>query len=429
MAAAPGRPEDPGPLRVLMLIPYDLKTQPFTIRTRAFARELVKRGHAVRILYEEQRRTGLRNWGTIVHAELPSGCEVHLHPRMWRPRDWAFMASAVRQADVVHFQKSFPRCAGTALILGRSLGKPLHQDWDDSMEAYCLQQAHDVWEGGGPTTERYLRTVRALLGAVVLGTTERLIPRLVETVGAASMDLRRKSADWGCKPEDLFPAPVGVDSDDFCPERRDVELRKRLRLTGPAVLFAGSFDVHPDLIFFAKAVRALFEHSRDAQCLIVGGGPGREHLRGVLEHELSTGRVVMTDGLVPFAEMPRFVASCDVAALPFRDTPVNRSKSSLTLLESMASGVPCVTHDVGDIGWMLGEGGVLASGTDPETFGRILAELARDPARREDLGRRARARARDRFSWAASVDYLEAAYRRGLAKRRPPAPGPRWGQI
>jgi glycosyltransferase involved in cell wall biosynthesis len=399
-----------------MLIPYDLHTQPFTIRTKQFAQELVKRGHSVQIFYKQLRSSQRKSWSKVV-MDLPEGCEVKLHPRMWRPRDWQEMTAAIRQADVVHFQKTMPPCIQTALVLGRWLKKPIHQDWDDSMEAYCSQQATDTWRAKGPLVQRVKRTVRALLGTAVLGSAERLVPRTVDTIGAASMDLRKKSLDWGCAPEDLFPARVGVDSTVFNPEMRDEELRRSLGLTGPTVLFAGSFDVHPDLLFFAEALRVLFRSAPEAQCLIVGGGPGRERLRGLLGSDLPPHGVVMTDGLVPFQQMPKYVASCDISALPFRDTPVNRCKSSLTLLESMASGLACVTHDVGDIGWMLGDGGVLAPIGDAEAFGTALASLALDPKKCAELGRKARARAAESFSWAKSVDYLEAAYYRGLTKR------------
>ena len=183
------------------------------------------------------------------------------------------------------------------------------------------------------------------------------------------------------------------------------------------MLYAGSFDIHPDLVFFAHSLRTLFREAPEAQCLIVGGGPGRERFTKLLGDAARPGAVVMTDGFVPRDDMPRYVASCDLSALPFRDTPVNRSKSSLTLLESMASGLACITHDVGDIGWMIGDAGIVAPAGDPDAFGKALAALANDPARRQELGRQARRRALERFSWEATVDHLEAAYARALAKR------------
>jgi glycosyltransferase involved in cell wall biosynthesis len=124
--------------------------------------------------------------------------------------------------------------------------------------------------------------------------------------------------------------------------------------------------------------------------------------------------IVLTDNFVPQTEMPRYIASCDIGAIPLRDNARNRSKSSLTLLEYMACGLPTVTHDVGDTGWMLGQGGELAALDNPEDFGDKLSRLAKDAGRRADLGTKARARAEDLFTWGKTVDFLEAAYRHAI---------------
>jgi glycosyltransferase involved in cell wall biosynthesis len=391
-----------------MLIPYDLHYQPFTIRTTMFARELARRGHKVRVFYRELPEA---KRGNKVHFTLPDGCEVSPHPSMLRPRDWGTMSEAIREADVVHFQKSRPPFPMVALVLGRRLGKPVHQDWDDYEFAFWRQAAADAWRAS-----RVTRSLQCVMAAAVSGALERVIPRAVDTLGGASMFLRHKSIAWGCDPADVFPARVGVDSERFRPERRDEDLRRSLGLRGPTVLFAGSFDVHPDLLFFAQALRVLFREAPEAQCLVVGGGFGRDRLVQELG-EVPPQAVVMTQGLVPFDEMPRYVASADVAALPFRDTPVNRCKSSLTLLESMASGLAVVTHDVGDMGWMVGEGGLIAPLGDPEAFGQALAGLVREPERRRDLAQKARQRAVERFTWERTVDYLEAAYYHAVGKK------------
>ena len=146
-----------------------------------------------------------------------------------------------------------------------------------------------------------------------------------------------------------------------------------------------------------------------------GGGSGRRQLASLIEEQGLSASVIMTEGLIPFLEMPRYIASCDVAALPLRDTPRNRSKSSLTLLECMASGVPAVTNDVGDMGWMLGGGGEIALQGDPRDFGAKLALLATDPQRRAEQGRVARERAQQHFTWDKTVDFLERAYRHAIA--------------
>ncbi len=402
-----------------MVIPYDPYRQPFVIRSLRFAEAVLRRGHDVRYFSAPSAasRRG-RHADAPVRDSLPEGLDA----RPCRPRDAASLEAlrkAVRGADVVHFQKSKPPHSWLAVSLAKVYGKAIHQDWDDDELAFWTQTAGDRMASASlfrPAS--VVSTVTAVLVACVSGATQRAIPRLVDTVGGATMSLRRKSAAWGCEPGSVFPAQVGVDTDVFSPGRRDDALRGSLGLDVPTVLFAGSFDVHPDLEFFVRVLRSLFEKTTEARCLVVGGGFGRGHFVGRLRAEGLEAHVRMTDGLVPFAEMPRYVASCDVAALPFRDNAVNRSKSSLTLLESMSSGLPVVTHDVGDIGWMLGGGGVLAPPGDPESFATKLVELLRDPALRTKIGAAGRARASTVFRWSRTVDHLEAAYRRAIARAR-----------
>jgi glycosyltransferase involved in cell wall biosynthesis len=398
-----------------MVIPYDPFRQPFVVRSLSFAEELLRRGHEVQFFYTPRSNRG---GAGKVRDELPAGLAAH----PWTPADVMSIASlgrAIRDADVVHFQKSKPPHSWVALSLAKAYRKPIHQDWDDDEFAFWAQAARDrLGAASLLRPSSVASTIVAAMAAGASGATQRAIPRIVDTVGAATMSLRRKSADWGCEPGAIYPAQVGVDSEMFSPARRDEGLRRELGLDGPTVLHAGSLDIRPDLEFFVLALKALFRKAGNARCLVVGGGFGRDAFVRRLDDEGIASRVRVTEGLIAHAEMPRYVASCDVAALPFRDDAVNRSKSSLTLLEAMSSGLAVVTHDVGDIGWMVGGGGVLAPAGDPEAFATKMAELVADPEARAKLGAAGRARVASAFRWSRTVDHLEAAYRKAIQTRR-----------
>jgi glycosyltransferase involved in cell wall biosynthesis len=405
-----------GPLRVVMLIPYDLYRQPFTIRSIRFADLLARRGHQVTLFHREVRGA---EWSTVVQRKLPDTFEVRTLGGTGRSgaRAWRTLWDAVGGADVVHYQKSNPQACVPALLLGKLHGKPIHHDWDDHEFLFWTQAIRDAWADPslGPA-KRARELLKRSAKAALVGAAEWIGPKVADTVGAASSELRRTSLRLGTAPGAIFPARVGVDADRFHPDARDPGLRARLGLRGPTVLFSGSLDLEPDLVFFAEALRCLVARVPDARCLVLGGGMGR---RALLRHLAAAGvehAVVMSDGYVPFGEMPRHIASCDVAAVPFRDTRMNRGKSSLTLLECMACGVPIVTHDVGDAAWMVGDGGVLARLEDPADFAARIAALFADAAARTELGARARRRAAERFGWETTVDSLEAAYRAAIER-------------
>jgi glycosyltransferase involved in cell wall biosynthesis len=96
----------------------------------------------------------------------------------------------------------------------------------------------------------------------------------------------------------------------------------------------------------------------------------------------------------------------------------------LTLIEAMATALPCVATRVGGIPEIVhdGETGCLAeSGNDLE-LSRHIVELAEDPVQREQFGRAGRARVKSRFDELAMLEsykrlYHEMALEQLLASR------------
>jgi glycosyltransferase involved in cell wall biosynthesis len=416
-SASPPPARTTSPLKVVMIIPYDLQRQPFTIRTIRFAEELARRGHQVTVFHHTKLGAFARNQPVLVHPEFPKGVQVELLNGITRfdARVWARVGAAIKDADVVHFQKSLHSAAVPAMTFARLYDKPLHQDWDDYESLFWWQSFKDANARGATMFVRAATLYRTAATTAM----EWLIPKVVDTIGTSARELRERSVALGADPGDVFSSRVGVDADVFTPEARDLKLREKLGLGNhPTVLYAGSLDIETDLRFFTEALKTLFAHAPEARCLVVGAGFGRPRFVQMLEENGLKEKVKLTEGFVPFAEMPRYLASCDIAALPFRDTRINRAKSSLTLMECMAAGLPVVTHDVGDMAWIADSGGVIARLDDAEAFGRALAELVNNTARRTELGKKGRQRTIEQFSWQHSVDHLEAAYRAAIDRRR-----------
>lgn len=79
--------------------------------------------------------------------------------------------------------------------------------------------------------------------------------------------------------------------------------------------------------------------------------------------------------------------------------------------EAMSAGLPCVVTDVGDSAWLLGDTGKIIPPRDPEALARAMNELlALDEEARADLGARARARIRERFTLATVAERYLALY-------------------
>ena len=113
-------------------------------------------------------------------------------------------------------------------------------------------------------------------------------------------------------------------------------------------MFAGRVIPEKGVLELAKAFAKL--GMRNAWLMVVGSGWFSEDIRDeyleAVKHELESvkDRVILT-GYVPFDDMPEYYAVADAAVLP----SVWEEPASLTVIESLAAGLPLITTDAGGI--------------------------------------------------------------------------------
>lgn len=162
---------------------------------------------------------------------------------------------------------------------------------------------------------------------------------------------------------------------------------------------------YPDLLAAAARVAAA---APEVRFLAVGQGP--------LEHELRARHAALGLGdrfrfLGYRPDAVEVMAAGDVFCLAsrFEGLPV-------ALMEALALGLPVVATDVGGVAELSrpGREAVLVPPGRPEALAAALLALARDPARRHELGRSARERA-EVLDVRAALRRTEAVYRELLA--------------
>jgi glycosyltransferase involved in cell wall biosynthesis len=189
--------------------------------------------------------------------------------------------------------------------------------------------------------------------------------------------------------------PEGIDiaeADAALAIGRD-EARRRLRLfaTDIAVACVAPLDEESGAVHLLAAFHALLQEHPTARLLIVGDGPARAALEAVAA-SLRLGPFARFLGTLP--EPWPLLAAADIFALP-----AFRSRMPAALLEAMAARLPAVAAATGAVQDMVAEGreALLVPSGDTGALGRALAILAADPARRREMGARARRRAEDSF--------------------------------
>lgn len=208
----------------------------------------------------------------------------------------------------------------------------------------------------------------------------------------------------GVRPERLAVIPNGVDGDLWTPAtvRPTPELASlRLRFAEQRVfLYMGRITTEKNVEALLKAWRLV----RPEGCvlLIVGDGP----LRGLLQSATETD--VVWWGVERCLD--RRVALLQLAEVFLLPSLVEGL--SLALLEAMASGTACVATDAGADGQVLeGGAGIVIRTQGVTTQLRTLLPVLRDqPLLTAELGRRARARALERYTLRGTIDALEKLY-------------------
>lgn len=205
----------------------------------------------------------------------------------------------------------------------------------------------------------------------------------------------------------------GVDADRFAPDpeaRCDVRSALGIAPEAFVVGFAGRLVPEKGVGLLLRAAANL----AGAHLLILGEGPERRRLESETRQMGTTGRVHFV-GHRPSLEIPRWLAACDVVTLPSVGRRGWTEQFGRILVEAMACRVPVVGTRTGEIPAVVGDGGLVVDAGQPEALARALRELARDPARRAELGRRGRARVLARYTHEEVAVRTAAFYREVLS--------------
>lgn len=196
----------------------------------------------------------------------------------------------------------------------------------------------------------------------------------------------------------------GVDTDLFTPPvtdgpRRDGALR---------ILCVGSLVEKKGQRHLVDACQQLAARGIAVECQLVGDGPARTALEAQVA-SLGLGDVVTFAGGQPRDAVRAMLGTADVMVLPSIVTRAgNMEGIPVALMEAMACGVPVISTRTSGIPELINDGvdGFLVPPADAATLADRLAVLADDPARRQDMGARGRAKIVRDFDLRKNVQAL-----------------------
>jgi glycosyltransferase involved in cell wall biosynthesis len=192
------------------------------------------------------------------------------------------------------------------------------------------------------------------------------------------------------------------------------------------VLYVGRFDQRKGIETLVRAVsRSQMRNNGDLK-LIIGGGsrPGqsdgieRDRIESIVD-ELGMREFTIFPGRLGDIDLPIYYAAADVCVVPSHYEPFG-----LVAIEAMASGTPVVASDVGGLQFTVvpEETGLLAPPKDDAAFAEAIDRILGDREWRDQLGKNARKRVEEMFSWDGVASQLGELYHKLLQKQIPALP-------
>ena len=173
----------------------------------------------------------------------------------------------------------------------------------------------------------------------------------------------------------------------------------------PTLLFVGRHRYYKGVDNLIQAMPQL----QEARLLIGGDGPLRDDWQA-LSHQLGLSDRIQFVGSVSDDDLPRLFASADIFVLPANARAEAFGK---VLLEAMATGLPCITTELGTgTSFVVQDGlsGLVVPPRQPQKLAEAIQKLLDDPSLRTKLGAAGLARAQQMFTVDKMVTRVEAIY-------------------
>jgi glycosyltransferase involved in cell wall biosynthesis len=225
---------------------------------------------------------------------------------------------------------------------------------------------------------------------------------------------RRKAIAYGVAERRTIVFPWGVDLEQFSLPRRSPRTQNRPSF----VLFCNRaweprYGVDVLASAFAKVARA----RPDLSLILLGSGSQGARIRRILIEGGVEPQVTFA-GQIPQGDLPRYYGMADLFI-----SPSHVDGSSVSLLEAMACGLPCLVSDIpanrewvsdGVNGWLFPDG-------DAEALALAILRLATEHDRLADAGQASRRIAEEKADWKVNFRRLLEAYELAftLARRAP----------
>ncbi|HAE58235.1 MAG TPA: hypothetical protein DCG54_01685 [Anaerolineae bacterium] len=225
---------------------------------------------------------------------------------------------------------------------------------------------------------------------------------------------RDMAVKYGMDPAKTVVFPWGVDLEHFKPmesaERKTTENPSSSVVRSPSkgfTLFCNrSWEANYGVDVLARAFVTVARQREGVSLMLLGGGSQGGAIRKILLGGGAEGRVSFP-GQINNAELPRYYQMADIYI-----SPSHVDGSSVSLMEALACGLPCLVSDIpankewvqeGYNGWLFPDG-------DHNALAAKILQAIEQREKLSEIGQKARATAEEKADWPKNVQILLETY-------------------
>lgn len=292
------------------------------------------------------------------------------------------LKSFVNWADIYHFHFPFP--PGEFSFLFSKISKPLVVTYhSDIVRQKFLLKLYE------PFLLRFLKRADVII--------------------ATSPAYVRSSPYLSKFEEKCIVVPVGIDTQEFLPERKPVELVERIKdkVGSPFVLFVGRLIYYKGVEYLIRAFKKV---RGDIKLVIIGKGVLEDHLKRLAEDLGLKERIIFLKPQ-PYEVLKAYYWACELFVLP----SVERSEAfGLVLLEAQACGKPAISTELGtgtSYANLDGVTGFVVPPRNPDALGKAIEKLIFDDQLRKQMGESAKKRIFEEFDVRVMAKKIASVYK------------------
>jgi len=171
------------------------------------------------------------------------------------------------------------------------------------------------------------------------------------------------------------------------------------------LLFVGVLERRKGVEYALYALRHILKKYDKVKLTVVGNGPEEKRLKK-LANELGILNHVEFKGFISGEQLSSNYNNADIFIFPSLVEGFG-----MALAEATACGLPVITSNISAIPEVVGDAGILVEPRSSEAIANAILKLIKDEDLRVELGKKARKRIKENFTWGKVTERIAGVYR------------------